>query len=465
MQKTTWVVFAVVLGMLAGVGGLISCALLQHKGPQAEEWQPPRVVSLAGTKACFNYSLCTWVSGRAKGRPAAVLARDGDTLVLGLDEEGIILPYLASDGTLLSLDVDESGLWLGGKRVMFSAEADEWDWIGKASGEELADLRLFACKEPWGDGETVLPALRNLASANPNIGWLIEDAEVLRQVLPLFNPRWLILGGGVPMSGAETKLIAGEPNLEFMVINTEHVKSLEFLAALGRLRSLTLDGWDPQETGPVPPRCERLRSITVSMSDMKDLSPIAGLGGLDELHLVGCEDLADLRGLRGLSHLKALTLTGCEEISDLSVLRELKGLQWLGLPSGISQKELERVIAAQPDLRVLELVGCHEITDLAPLRRLDKLESLVLLGPKASLAPLHEMKNLRFLVLSEEAFEEAYDEVRKLEQALPDCLVVQGEPFCLGSGWILMLVPAVALPWVLSGRRGKKQAQRFPKNV
>jgi hypothetical protein len=42
---------------------------------------------------------------------------------------------------------------------------------------------------------------------------------------------------------------------------------------------------------------------------------------------------------------------------------------------------------------------------------------------------------------------------RRLERALPDCTVAAGEGVCLGSGWILLLLPAVALG--LAARRGR----------
>jgi hypothetical protein len=68
------------------------------------------------------------------------------------------------------------------------------------------------------------------------------------------------------------------------------------------------------------------------------------------------------------------------------------------------------------------------------------------------------MKSLRFLALSKEAFEEPKD-IERLKKALPECRIVKAEPFCLGSGWILLLLPTVALTWFLSDRLSGKRRQ------
>jgi hypothetical protein len=41
----------------------------------------------------------------------------------------------------------------------------------------------------------------------------------------------------------------------------------------------------------------------------------------------------------------------------------------------------------------------------------------------------------------------------KVMDANPDLAVVQVSPLCLGSGWILLLVPATAAAWWLARRR------------
>ena len=118
------------------------------------------------------------------------------------------------------------------------------------------------------------------------------------------------------------------------------------------------------------------------------------------------------------------------------------------------------MIGDHPPLRVLELLDCRNVNDLGPLKALRELEGLVLLSPLATFEPLYEMESLRLLVLPEDVFIESPDEVRKLEGALPECTVVAGG-LCLGSGWILLLFPVVALAWLLSrGQRARAPGMR-----
>jgi Leucine-rich repeat (LRR) protein len=203
--------------------------------------------------------------------------------------------------------------------------------------------------------------------------------------------------------------------------------------------------------------------LVIIDSDMEDLSSIAHLTALRELHLAGCDFLTDITALSEFSSLEALTLSLCEDVSDLSVLKGLRNLTRLGLPTDITQEEFAAVIGDHPGLRQIELVGCKNVNDLSPLKGLPELEHLVLIDTEASYAPLHEMKSLRFLMLPVELFEKSPEEVRKLEEALPQCTVAAGE-VCLGSGWILMLLPAMALAWLLSRRRRAGPAQAGPRD-
>jgi len=44
----------------------------------------------------------------------------------------------------------------------------------------------------------------------------------------------------------------------------------------------------------------------------------------------------------------------------------------------------------------------------------------------------------------------------RLRKELPETAIVRVAPMCLGSGWILLLVPAVAMAWWLAARRRRR---------
>jgi hypothetical protein len=174
---------------------------------------------------------------------------------------------------------------------------------------------------------------------------------------------------------------------------------------------------------------------------------------MEELSLLGCDDLADVRALAKLPGLKTVILDGNKEALNLSSLAGLTQLRWVGLPPETTQEQFATFIRAHQDLKILELIDCQKVTDLAPLRELKKLEGLILNGDFEHLDAVRELKSLRFVGVPSNTYKKSPDQVTAIKRALPDALVVPVSGFCLGSGWILLLVPAAILARILAARR------------
>ena len=77
-------------------------------------------------------------------------------------------------------------------------------------------------------------------------------------------------------------------------------------------------------------------------------------------------------------------------------------------------------------------------------------------------ASSRELKTLRFVgvgVAVEGRFRDGSADrarVAAVRKMLPDALVVPARPYCLGSGWILLLIPAVALSWYAASRARRR---------
>ncbi|GAG49676.1 unnamed protein product, partial [marine sediment metagenome] len=76
--------------------------------------------------------------------------------------------------------------------------------------------------------------------------------------------------------------------------------------------------------------------------------------------------------------------------------------------------------------------------------------------------PLYQMKGLEYLAVAVEKKDgkvkpEHQEMVVRLQKELPDTAVVRLAPLCLGSGWILLLVPLAALAWWLAARRERRR--------
>jgi hypothetical protein len=464
---------ALVVMALVGVPFILaSCKGTEPSADAAGE--ELRVVKVEGEAICYNYTLApfSWMLSE-EGRPAGLLARDGDILFFvqkGKDEkEGIALPlcYRATDGTALAVAYEGGRMLLSSKTVSVGLKDEAaWDWLRQASEEDLKGLRLLQVGNRI-DGAN-FEILKKVAKTNPAIDLSLEAggsppateeggtapaAVGPSEVLCLFHPR-LLGAGGQPISREMEKVRPALEDVEVLIVDAKEEGSLDFLAHLPRLRTLSLSDWSPEQS-PLPQGLTTIRSlILIGAKSPVALASLADLAQLEQLTLVG-GDAEDLGALAKLPRLKTLSLTACEKVADLGPLKNL-ALEYLSFPPKISQQEFDAVIKDHPALKAMELFGCENVKDIAALKSLMNLEALVLIKPafegEKHLADLKELKGLRLLVLPPDAFKSSA-EIAELQKALPDCLITAGKPLCLGSGWILLLAPVAAGAWLVSRRR------------
>ncbi len=459
MSERRAVCVAIVLLALAGILVPASCSLLRPgsaRGPAAERWQP-RVVTIRGAEGAANMSRSSflWSVSATEGRPAALPLMEGDLLLCSVDDEKdleLFFPYMGRDGAEITLAVEDSTGLLDGKPVFLALDQAGCEWARDASDDELAALRLVAIGYE-DQGGPRRPVLEKLARINPNVGLSCGDPASLREALAIMDPQ-MLMAERSPLTEEDVNIISGEANLEVLWIEAGGLEDLTFLSRLPNLRTLVLGDWDPEETGPFPRGCDRLRRLTTG-GHLKNLSGIAHLAHLEELHLLGSEQLTDISAISRLSGLRCFSFRGSKDLEDLSALEKLPKLEWLGLPQSASQEQFAAILRAHPNLKVLELIECKNVLDLTPLEGLEELEALVLLTEVQDLGPLYQLKSLRLLVLPE-GESEAPEKVRELEEALPGCRIVEGKVVCLGSGWVLLLFPAVAVAWLASRRMGRR---------
>lgn len=449
-------VAVVVLGSLFGG----SCT------PGGDAWQLPKVVSVEGGDSWYSLSpqYGLMFAPAKEGGPTQMLLADGDLLV-GKDSQPF--PYRVADGAAMAVSGDMVRTMVAGKTVAIAlgAEEEAWLWLEKATPEDLAVLRVICVEQELTPERLAL--VRKVAERNPHVGLGLGTVGALRQVLPLFNPDW-VSTGSEPLEEADYAILASRKGLRLLMVDADKQADLAFLPRLKDLRTLFISQWDAAKTGPLPAGMANLRCVVaLGAKEIKDLSPFAALGGVEALGLGIVKSLTDLGGADKLPALKALNLVGCEGVTDLSPLRNLKQLRWLGLPPKISQDQFAAVLRDHPDLVILEAVGCEGITDLKPVQDLRQLQALAVSTP-APVEPLYEMKNLKWLAFGtakDVPDDQVKDTLVKLQAALPSTAIVRVAPLCLGSGWILLLAPAIGLAWWRTARRQGNRAAADPQHA
>jgi len=370
------------------------------------------------------------------------------------------LPLLSSDGSRLVFEEGDYTVSLGGVPVFLALEGDDtggWDWLSGATPEEKGNLRMLSFEDEVTPEQFAL--LEELSLHNSSIEVATENPNLFRRLLGIFDPTFL-----PPFDDAFLAeilpLLAQEPELRTVLVESHSVDGLGFLKEVPRLETLLLSDWDPEEGGPLPDSIPGLRSILLLESDVTDLRALGTQPGLEELTIGGCpdNDRLLLDGLTEYPHLSFLAFRYCI-VGVLDPLAGMEKLRWLGLPAEMTQAELEQVVLALPNLEVLELLESEEVTDLSPLMDLKQLKGLMV-GSTAPPDPLFEMDHLEYLAVTLDSDEESpYGEhiIPRLQAALPETIVGRVDPFCLGSGYLLLLFPMVALAWFIQARRRKEK--------
>jgi hypothetical protein len=464
------------LGTLILLSGA-SCGLLGLR----QAWRLPRPVAITGgtgvaTLLSTMSSWTTWSTVAAgPGITGGLLVRDGDIVVVGWStdqsssDQTHWFVYKQSDGASLELREEDGRLLLSGKTISVApADIEEcWEWLDRASAKDLRSLRFLMLSEDM--DESRLPTLRKLAAVNPDLSLVTGPISSSMSAAALFKPRMLVLGDSA--TAAELGgILAGQNQIETLFINVTDAENLDFLATLPTLRRLFIAGWDPARTGPLPKGMRALKSLLLSDSEILDASALAAVPeGIEELSVVGFlkknENMTNLKGLERFSNLRTLILNKNPEINDLSALKGMKQLTWVGLPPGITQEEFSVFVGEHPAIKIVDLIGCNEITDLSPLQQLTGLTGLIVAqhsGVFDAMDQVDQLKSLEFLGLSSEAFFSDSDEITRIRTALPRALVVPAFSYCLGSGWILLVIPLAALMWI-AGSWARSRRRTSPK--
>jgi hypothetical protein len=465
MQAAPRIRFFFVMAVLAALCGAAGCGVWQRlaeKQQKMEEWQPPRIVTLEGVEKANNYmrgglfwGLFDWGIQGSDHHPLALPVRDGDILVIQDENEGGNYHlYRDEDGQHLSFELDSASVRLDGRVVslVLSEDNDAGEWLNNAKPADLAGLRLLVLEEA---DSTQFENVETPADLNPEVRLVLGEEGIIYATVPMRSRLWRI---DESIDSDEDFLELVKEDLEYFLMSEVDSAKLTLLSELPGLRALCIAEGKEEWREPFPAVLEQLRNLNVFSITSFDLSFLRNLTGLQELYLIGCDSVTNVGDLSMLPQLGSVIFNSTVQNSqEIIALQELQALKWLGLPANISQEQFAALIDSHPDLVGLEIVECDSIRDLSPLTGLRQLEYLVMLTEDMDTKPLQSLTSLRYLVLPEKVFADTLEVVDRLEEALPQAMIVQGLSLqgahaCLATGWILSLVPVVAVGYVITRR-------------
>ena len=408
------------------------------------------IIDVVGAPVVLNCSKSYTYAGHyayEENDTVSIAVSQGDLIYFQfMDDEILCYRYNAADELNLALRFDpaNTGFYLNNELISLSLSEGSaaWEWCAGADENELKGIRSLHIYLPLSENE--INSLEKLSGTLSKPGLFVEGDSLLEEVIAIVRPRWLI-GEALNYSSVPEDVRNGCENLELLWHSGADPVDYDFLYALPALNSLILEYWDSTDLADIQwDQLKYIESLSIIQSDLYDLSPLALLPGIRNLNIVNCETLREITAIGEHRRLAFLGFTGCQHITNIPAIQEMTSLTRLSVPGNTSQAEFADIMARQETIQVLELIDCESITDLSPLENHTGLRALTVDFNLSDPAQLCRLSGLELLVLGENILEDslAMAEIRK---ALPETRIVAGGGFCLGSGWILLLLPAILL--------------------
>ena len=381
---------------------------------------------------------------------ASIVTREDELIAAG----GFIFSVRQDMPDSLSFQVTDSLMYINGDLagISISQNGPPLSFFEQLPPGGMSHLRTLQIESPIGD--SLKPVLKEIASVNPGVDITysadVESGAHLNRDLvwlsQYFRPRALILESetdAISFSGLKKF-----PSIEMLLVmlptngnsGIPHLRRLKELILFNNTEGTSIGS----ELFEGNPGLERLAIISYEAADI-DWDAIGKLKNLRSLNIqapgVRLDNLYEQH-----PKLRSLQLV-YEEGSSLSGIFKKNKLEWLSFSPaddaslGENAEALERSF---PELKYLEFDNEDSLLDYRNFKNLKKLKYLVVRGKVGLDSTLYSLDQLSYLSLPEE-FLKGSGEMEKLQKALPATVITPNSGACLGSGWLLLLLPLAGL--------------------
>ncbi len=388
-----------------------------------------------------------------------ITVSEGDLIGFEASESDQVtfLRYKSSFGTSLDLEFDKNNpafTFINGKLHSIDLRYDSLPPVLPSGlGEKaLSDIDLLMIDLPLNDIlfswiETNLPD-------KSGINLAVEGNDEINQLSKLLNhlnPNWVDMQN-LQWKKADEGWKKGMKNTSLLAVSLPLEGDDYFYLDIPSLKTLIIAGKDEGITSDHDfGRLLKLENLIHWGSPVFDFSVLKDNKQLKNLFVMLVDSFISTEILASMIKLEALGLTGSEWQGDLPHLPKLK---WTSLPVNFTQSSFTTWCAQHPNIEVLEIIENENISDYKPLENLRHLKSLSSFSD-ASLESLPNLKELELLTIYHENFHERNNEIMAVTEKMPQVTVVPGKGFCLGSGWILLLLPVFFIIFIFRRKEGK----------
>jgi len=403
---------------------------------------PYLILNIAGKGDILsNYSKSFLLTGYKPDttNPASITGSPGDLFIA--DDYTFVLDENSS--TSISARMLREGLYLNGK-IVFLAIPENDDlipWFTSLENKDLSALQFIGLSSEL--PESYLPHLSRLAGIKPDIGLMYEGGiRDIKGLLEIFDPPYLV---GVDLQQSDLTLLQGLKNLQVLVASFTDYVSTTPLPEMPKLQQLVLTDLDKNYELPANflANNTQLERLILHKPVKFNLAMLDPLKNLKELVVRETGDILNPVMLNGHKKLEVLVIGDEYAGYDLNMIK-LPRLRWMTFFNNTTQQEFDAFINSHPSLEVIEMADCDTIHSLRALSELGKLSCLTITDTVTDISSVAKLTNLKYLSLPAEFIDDS-TKLAGIKSSLPGTRIVANEGFCLGSGWILLIIPLVLI--------------------
>ncbi len=391
---------------------------------------------------------------------------DGDLLyMLNADDLELYYRYKIEDGTHLVITFDtvnSNAAYVNGSLAFFELNGKPSSWKSFKELSSTGVNQLSTLYIPDNLTQEHVDVLKVHESSLQGTGLLLEgngEDGSLTDLLSICRPEWLGFEGTADLSRASQENILG--NLKLLWISEDIHAISSMLNCCMNLEDLIISNWDPSKGELVTlAGLKYLQSLTLAGCSITDLSNIEFPPSLKRLHLIECDTLINIGGINQVPGLESLSLSGSDQVKSLEEINNLKSLKWISFPENTTQATFLSILANRESLEIVELNQCLGVTDVSRLKDLENLKTLILNSEEFDLQQMAELDQLELIILNSALFEDTPEKIAQLQAQLPQTEIVPGSGLCLGSGWLLLLLPLVLLTRIIFRERPQLSLNR-----
>jgi hypothetical protein len=318
---------------------------------------------------------------------------------------------------------------------------DTIPWFKDLKDYDFSNLQFINVQSEFPD--SYFPYLSALADIKPDAGIFLQgDFSDMAELLKIFNPRII---AGTSLLRSDYYHLSRLSNLETLMITLNDSLIADPLPSMPELKQLFLTELDKDVviTDNFLINNKQIERLIIQTSGSLDISILNPLDNLKELVINVSGEIKNLDLINRHTKLEVLSVTGDELIYDQNVVN-LPLLRWMTFSLNVTQEEFNLFIDTHPGLEVIELIKNSRLTSLQSLSKLRKLYGLALNDTVTDIATIKTLSSLKYLSLPHDFLADPVNKA-DIKRSLPGTSIVANEGFCLGSGWLLLLMPLVLI--------------------